>query len=903
MCLSGYHESRSQPSSSLWGLEKKWKRGNENQRSVENRCTVLATVKARRAAMKTYLRYVHEEAFGLVCTPRAPVIADGAGKLAFAAGVHEVLVWDLKLGEQVRYMTPDGEGRLKGEVTSLTLVGGNVLAVGYSTGVVRCFDAARGGHPTVSLQGHKGQVSCLAADSRGMVLVSGGHDTDLVVWDLVAERGLARLKGHRDAVTMVRFVAPQHTRTASAGGATTTALTTTPGGGALAPQLTKLVASASKDALVKVWDLVTNSCVQTIVGHRAEVWALACSPDGSRLVSGTNDERLRVWAVRDHDKSDSSDNDDSTGAPPTSANEQSGQEVAAATATAAPLSRSGSVLPCRFMGHVSRTTSSGRCEALQFHNARTPGAASAAAATTTTATTTLLGVQSGGRLVDVYRVRPESEAKKKLKRRLKRHREKAAAWHADTAEGKTTEEQRAEWAELEAEAEADGGHASSLPVASDELELTGTLRASEKVVSFAFLAQPKDQPHRRSVTAAAGSSSSSADAVEWLTAKLLLSLATNALEVHQVSVLALSSASASTPAASAAAAAAAAPPPPQKLLRLDLPGHRSDPKAIAFSGDASLLASVAAGSLKVWSPETRQCLRSLDDLGQSPRFKALGWEAPHDTSSMVGPTAKNPNASGGGGSGSSVGAAAAATAVCVLWLTGDQWLVVGTREGSLLLCDLASGSVAVRLDGAHKGTVASLALAPEGSSVASGGADGEVKFWDVEEVDEGEEVEDLDGMSDDDDDDDSEKGGKQGDPAVAASDTASNRRKRMELVHAKTLKMGDDVTCVAFSKGRDPKKQLVCVATLDATVRVYFKDSLKFFLQLYGHKLPVTCMDVADDNTVLATGSHDKTIKLWGLDFGDCRRSLLAHNDSVTSLQFVPRTHYIFSASKDRNLK
>jgi len=640
---------------------------------------------------------------------------------------------------------------------------------------------------------------------------------------------------------------------------------------------------------------VTNSCVQTIVGHRAEVWALACSPDGSRLVSGTNDERLRVWAVRDHDKTDNSLNNDGSGAPSTSAEEKSDQTV---TGNPAALSRSGSVLPCRFMGHVSRTTSSGRCEALQFHNARTSGAAASV-----TTTTTLLGVQSGGRLVDVYRVRPESEAKKKLKRRLKRHREKAAAWQADSAEGKTTEEQRAEWAEIEAEAEADGGHASSLPVASDELELTGTLRVSEKVVSFAFLAQPKDQQQKRSITAA-NNNSSSADAVEWLTAKLLLSLATNALEVHQVSVLAQSSsASASTPAA-AGGTAAAAPPPPQKLLRLDLPGHRSDPKAIAFSGDASLLASVAAGSLKVWSPETRQCLRSLDDLGQSPRFKALGWEAPHDNSSTVGP-AKNPNASGGGGS---VGAAAAVTAVCVLWLPGDQWLVVGTREGSLLLCDLASGSVAVRLDGAHKGTVASLALAPEGSSVASGGADGEVKFWDVDEVDEGEEVEDLEAMSDDNDDDDNDetmRGKEEGDAAVAAavSDPASSRRKRMELVHAKTLKMGDDVTCVAFSKGRDPKKQVVCVATLDATVRVYFKDSLKFFLQLYGHKLPVTCMDVADDNTMLATGSHDKTIKLWGLDFGDCRRSLLAHSDSVTSLQFVPRTHYIFSASKDRNLK
>jgi WD40 repeat protein len=46
-------------------------------------------------------------------------------------------------------------------------------------------------------------------------------------------------------------------------------------------------------------------------------------------------------------------------------------------------------------------------------------------------------------------------------------------------------------------------------------------------------------------------------------------------------------------------------------------------------------------------------------------------------------------------------------------------------------------------------------------------------------------------------------------------------------------------------------------------------------------QLPVLSMDVSDDGTLLATGSADKTVKLWGLDFGDCHRSLLAHSDSV----------------------
>ena len=64
-------------------------------------------------------------------------------------------------------------------------------------------------------------------------------------------------------------------------------------------------------------------------------------------------------------------------------------------------------------------------------------------------------------------------------------------------------------------------------------------------------------------------------------------------------------------------------------------------------------------------------------------------------------------------------------------------------------------------------------------------------------------------------------------------------------------------------------------------MQVFFLDSLKFFLSLYGHKLPVLSMDISSDSTLLVSGSADKNIKIWGLDFGDCHKSLFAHQDSV----------------------
>lgn len=122
---------------------------------------------------------------------------------------------------------------------------------------------------------------------------------------------------------------------------------------------------------------------------------------------------------------------------------------------------------------------------------------------------------------------------------------------------------------------------------------------------------------------------------------------------------------------------------------------------------------------------------------------------------------------------------------------------------------------------------------------------------------------------------------------------------RLYIKHTRTLKMSEDVLCVRLN----PRGKIVATALLDSTIKVFFTDSLKFFLSLYGHKLPVLCMDISSDGSMLASGSADKNIKIWGLDFGDCHKSIFAHNDSVMQVQFVRKTHYLFSVGKDKTVK
>lgn len=112
-----------------------------------------------------------------------------------------------------------------------------------------------------------------------------------------------------------------------------------------------------------------------------------------------------------------------------------------------------------------------------------------------------------------------------------------------------------------------------------------------------------------------------------------------------------------------------------------------------------------------------------------------------------------------------------------------------------------------------------------------------------------------------------------------------------------------DVLTVRYSHSKSANQLLVAVGLLDHTIRIFYEDTLKLFLTLYGHKLPVMCLDLSTDHRLIVSGSADKTIKIWGLDFGDCHRSLFGHRDSVTCLRFVPHTHYFFSGSKDSSIR
>lgn len=263
-----------------------------------------------------------------------------------------------------------------------------------------------------------------------------------------------------------------------------------------------------------------------------------------------------------------------------------------------------------------------------------------------------------------------------------------------------------------------------------------------------------------------------------------------------------------------------------RTLSVDMPGHRSDIRCVALSSDDRMLATASNGSLKIWNAKTQSCLRTLE----------CGY------------------------------------AICLAFLPGDKIVVVGTREGTLEVFDIAASTLLDTIK-AHERDIWSLQVSPDGKGLVTGSADKSAKFWEFKVIQE--EV------------------------------LGTNRKNpKLTLVHSRTLKVADDILSVCFS----PDERLLAVSTLDSTVKVFFVDTLKLYLTLYGHKLPVLSMDISYDSKLIVTSSADKNVRVWGLDFGDCHKAFFAHQDSILSVLFVPNNnegngHHFFSASKDKVIK
>ncbi|EMD39432.1 hypothetical protein CERSUDRAFT_113078, partial [Gelatoporia subvermispora B] len=127
--------------------------------------------------------------------------------------------------------------------------------------VLRVWDV-KSGYCIYELRGHTSTIRCLKVLHGRPIAVSGSRDRSVRVWDVQRGRALRVLTGHEQSVRCLDVFGNR-------------------------------VVSGSYDCTCRVWDVDTGECLHVLSGHFNQIYSVAF--DGVRIASGGLDTTVRVW--------------------------------------------------------------------------------------------------------------------------------------------------------------------------------------------------------------------------------------------------------------------------------------------------------------------------------------------------------------------------------------------------------------------------------------------------------------------------------------------------------------------------------------------------------------------------------------------------------------------------------
>ena len=165
----------------------------------------------------------------------------------------------------------------------------------------------------IILKRNTGSVLAAAEYSDG-ILISGGADNSIKIWDLNKRHCLNTYKGHKGQVNSVIKIKYNNNMFLSGSSDQIIKIlkydiNSSPKAKiecvgnleghkgpvyCLLELLDGRIASGSTDWTIKIWNLKDKSCMQTLLGHKSTIFSLAQLNDG-RLISGEADKMIYIW--------------------------------------------------------------------------------------------------------------------------------------------------------------------------------------------------------------------------------------------------------------------------------------------------------------------------------------------------------------------------------------------------------------------------------------------------------------------------------------------------------------------------------------------------------------------------------------------------------------------------------
>ena len=151
-----------------------------------------------------------------------------------------------------------------------------LLASGGEDYTARLWDLQTG-QCTKTFQGHSNSIYAISLATANYHLLASGHeDQTIKLWDLqpqtltepASQQPFRTLRGHTGRVMSVAF-SPNE----------------------------QILASASPDGTVRLWNPHTGQCLKTLHGHTSWIWAIAFHPNSRQIASASYDHTIKLWDV------------------------------------------------------------------------------------------------------------------------------------------------------------------------------------------------------------------------------------------------------------------------------------------------------------------------------------------------------------------------------------------------------------------------------------------------------------------------------------------------------------------------------------------------------------------------------------------------------------------------------
>nr|GMD04702.1 WD repeat-containing protein 48 [Ipomoea batatas] len=192
--------------------------------------------------------------------------AEANNNIFASAGLGgEVFVWDLEAALAPVSKSSDGtedecSNGVNGTANSLPVT--SLRPISSSNNISVHATQTQVYAPTAA-KGHKESVYALGMNESGTLLVSGGTEKVIRVWDPRTGSKTMKLRGHTDNIRAL-----------------------------LLDSTGRLCLSGSSDSMIRLWDLGQQRCVHSYAVHTDSVWALASTPSFSHVYSGGRDLSL-----------------------------------------------------------------------------------------------------------------------------------------------------------------------------------------------------------------------------------------------------------------------------------------------------------------------------------------------------------------------------------------------------------------------------------------------------------------------------------------------------------------------------------------------------------------------------------------------------------------------------------